>query len=216
MLLIVVLVWAGASSALAAAPVALVEESSVDAVGIFDMLDQGRTIDLGTDGVLVLGYLQSCVHERIEGGLVTVGQEQSEVRKGKIQREKVDCGGGDLMLTAAQSQASGAIVLRSAAKPRSKGRLVHSTRPFLLTRSEGEVVLSRMGNPGDSHRLPAHCQGEGRCGVDLAETDLVLKPGASYRVRSGTKVVVFGVAADAADSTGAPPATILERLVFVR
>ena len=215
-MLFVFIVWANASSVLAA-PVALVEDSSMVAgVGVFDMLDEGRTLDLGSDSVLVLGYLQSCVHERIVGGVVTVGSEQSVVRDGKVHREKVECGGGDLLLTASQKQASGAIVLRSVVKPASKTQVVYSTRPFLLTRVPGEVVVSREDNPIDSHLFPTSCRSEGSCGVDLAETNLALEPGATYRVRLGTKVVTFSVADDVVDSAGVKPATIIERIVFVR
>jgi len=215
-LIMLAVVCANASSVLAATPVALVEDSSGGGVGVFEMLEEGRTIDLGADAVLVLGYLQSCVHERIEGGQVTVGREQSEVLNGKVQRTTVECGGGNLILTAAQSQASGAIVLRGASKPRGEVRQVFSTQPFILTRSPGEIVLSRVGNPADNHRLAASCRGEGRCGVDLAETSLVLKAGASYQVRSGTRVVVFDVADAAVDPAEKKPSSLLERIVFIR
>ena len=215
---VVLVLWAGVSSVLAGTPVAMVEESSngVVGVGVFDMLVEGQTIDLGKDGVLILGYLHSCVHERIEGGLVTVGREQSEVVNGKVMRNRVECGGGNLLLTLAQSQASGAIALRAAQKPCGKAGLIHSTRPFILTRSSEEIVLSRLGNPADNHRLSARCRGEGRCGVDLAETDLALKPGASYRVRSGTQVVVFTIADDVVDFPGKEPVSFLGRIVFIR
>ena len=207
------------SAAMAAQPVALVEEShgAVVGVGDFDMLTEGQSFDLGKDAILVLGYLQSCIHERIEGGLVTVGREQSEVRNGgKVRREQVECGGGSLLLSSAQAQASGGIVLRKAVKSHGTARVVHSTRPFFLTRSPQDIVLTREGNPGESHRLPSHCRSEGRCGVDLAETALSLQPGASYQVRSGSAVVLFSIADDAVESATQPPATLLERIVFIR
>ena len=213
--LVVASVFVNALSVMAAAPVAMVEDSSGGAVGVgaFDMLDEGRQISLGADGVLVLGYLQSCVHERIEGGQVMVGREQSVVHDGKVHREKVECSGENLILTAAQKQASGAIVMRGLSKPAGKMPLVHNVRPFIFTSSSGDIVLSRAGNPGDRHSFSAQCQSEGRCGVDLVETDLSLEPGATYQVRLGSKVVTFSVAADAVD---VKPATLLGRIVFVR
>jgi len=53
--------------------VAIVEEIEADrSKAVFmDLLGTGHTIELGTKGRLVLGYLNSCLREVIDGGTVT-------------------------------------------------------------------------------------------------------------------------------------------------
>ena len=63
-------------------------------------------------GVLVIGYLESCLREVINGGTVTIGQEQSKVVGGSIEREIVECDGGNIRLTKEQAGKSGAQVFR--------------------------------------------------------------------------------------------------------
>ena len=72
------LAWAGSV-------VAIVEEIEADRadVAFMDYLGTGRTIVLGKQGRLVLGYLKSCLREVITGGTVTVGVEKSVVKGGK-------------------------------------------------------------------------------------------------------------------------------------
>src|SRR5713226_8968155 len=72
---------AGSYSALGQVPVALVEEvvaphADVEAM---EYLIAGRVIHLMSNETLVLGYFQSCWRERITGGTVTVGTDQSAV-----------------------------------------------------------------------------------------------------------------------------------------
>ena len=76
--------------------VAIVEEIEADrSKAVFmDLLGTGHTIELGTKGRLVLGYLNSCLREVIDGGTVTIGREKSTVKGGKIKRERVECDGG--------------------------------------------------------------------------------------------------------------------------
>ena len=84
--------------ALAQAPVALVEDVRGNTVGVefMDYVSAGKVIKLRPQDSIVLGYLTSCWHETITGGIVTVGSEQSDVQGGKVARRKVKCDGGEL------------------------------------------------------------------------------------------------------------------------
>jgi hypothetical protein len=81
------------SAASAASPVALIEELSGSSAGleVMDYLEAGHTIRLRARETLVLTYLYSCTRERITGGTVTVGTQQSEVLSGKVERTKIPC-----------------------------------------------------------------------------------------------------------------------------
>jgi len=91
--------------ALAQTPVALVEDVRGNPAGIeiMDYVATGKVIKLSSRDSIVLGYLTSCWHETITGGIVTVGSEQSDVQGGKVARRKVKCDGGRVALTAGQA-----------------------------------------------------------------------------------------------------------------
>jgi hypothetical protein len=92
-----VLVFAAAvlatSAASAGSSVAVVEELSGNpaAIEVMDYLETGQIIRLGAQETLVLSYLNSCMREKITGGTVTVGTQQSEVLSGKVERTKIPC-----------------------------------------------------------------------------------------------------------------------------
>src|SRR5271166_716973 len=95
-------------------PTALVEDvksASAD-IEFMDYVGTGQVIKLDPDDVLVLSYLRSCEHETITGGTVHVGSSKSDVEGGKIIRAKVPCNGGNMQLSAAQANASGASSFR--------------------------------------------------------------------------------------------------------
>lgn len=75
----------------------------------------GQTIGLGKEGSIILGYLRSCVQEKITGGVVTINQTRSSVQNGRTTCERVECDGGKIMLTAEQARKSGVLIFR---KPR--------------------------------------------------------------------------------------------------
>ncbi len=78
--------WIG--SAGAQTPVAVVEDVTGNPAGIefMDYVSAGKVIRLGPKDAVVLGYMKSCWRETITGGTVTVGEEQSTVVDGRIQR----------------------------------------------------------------------------------------------------------------------------------
>ena len=95
-------------------PTALVEDvksASAD-VEFMDYVGTGQVIKLEPGDVLVLSYLRSCEHETITGGTVRVGPSMSEVAGGKITRSKVPCNGGNMKVSSAQANASGASSFR--------------------------------------------------------------------------------------------------------
>ena len=104
----------GSQTARAGGPVAIVEEVSgtVGGIELLQYVDSGRAIKLGATGMVVLGYLNSCVRETIKGGSVTVGREKSTVLGGKVSRERVECDGGNMRLTPEQRSKSSVVVFR--------------------------------------------------------------------------------------------------------
>ena len=202
------------SPAHAAGPVAVVEDVSAPGVdlGLMDFLDQGLTIDLGAAGVLVIGYLESCLREVINGGTVTIGQEQSKVVGGSIEREIVECDGGNIRLTKEQAGKSGAQVFRkkraSEDMPEAELR-VFSLNPFfnvarLGTRAGDELIIERLDRPGD----PLGIRFSGPR-IDLAKHGVTLKRGGLYRASIGSESLVFRIDRFAADG----PAPLLSRLI---
>jgi hypothetical protein len=94
---------------------ALVEDVSSGAAGVEPMeyVEPGQVIRLGPQDVIVLSYLYSCVREKIEGGVITVGRELSDVSSGKVERNTSTCDTGRMQLTAEIATQSAGAVFRS-------------------------------------------------------------------------------------------------------
>lgn len=165
-----------------------------------DYVNPGEIIDLGTDGTLILGYLASCQRERIEGGKVTVGKEQSTVAGGTVKRLKVACDGGALQLTAAQSQQSLAIVFRdfdpskSANLPKPQV-VLYSTSPVVSVGTAGALHIRRI----DSSEAPVDIVMD-RGTVDLAPLGIFLTPGGLYQAKAVGRGVTFKIDLGASNS----------------
>ena len=88
-----ILVCAGAPSASAEAPVAIVEDvkGQVNGLEAMDYLTKGRIIRLAPDETVIIGYLESCVREAIRGGTIEIGETESKVESGFVERDKVEC-----------------------------------------------------------------------------------------------------------------------------
>ena len=192
-----------------AGPVAIVEEINSPGAGIqfMDYVDQGQVIRLGAKGELILGYLPSCLRETIRGGTVTIGSRESTILGGRVTRERVECDGGNMQLTPAQRGKSGVMVFRKAlrrAKP-NPAYTIYGTAPVVLVPPGAtEIVIERLDLPAEVLRFKT----SGKI-VDLAKLGKMLKPRGLYRVRSGTKNVVFRV--DAYARPGAEP--LIGRLI---
>lgn len=197
----------------ASAPVAIVEEvqSSKAGVGIMDFLVAGQTIELGKGESMTIGYLNSCRRERIKGGKITIGAEQSQVSNGQVMREDVECDGGSANLSGQVAAKSGALAFRSA--PANVGLnapkvTIYGTSPMIVLPSSGQhIVIESISGSPDRHELTV--QGTY---VDLNDHNISLAPNTIYRVEAGDKSLVFKVDMDA-ESGKAP---IISRLVRVQ
>ncbi len=197
-----------------AAPAAIVEEISGNAANIqfMDFLSPGKSFDLGTEGTAVLGYMKSCLKETITGGKVTVGAQQSQVSGGIVKRLRVECDGGQMLLTSEQAGKSAVTVFRKAPGGR-KSKLpkadltLYSTTPILsLSVKASSVQLVRL----DRKSAPQSIAVSGKV-TDLAGKNVDLAPGGLYRVSAGKKELVFKVDPLAE----AKSASILQRLIHL-
>ena len=197
---------------LAAGPAAIVEEVDAPGAGVafMDYVEPGRVILLGANGMVTLGYLRSCLREIITGGTVTVGSEQSKLAGGKMVRERVECDGGKLQLTAEQARKSTVMVFREApapgggAMPQPAFKIYGSSPVIKLRGGAGEVVIERLDRP--SRVLKIDVAGKF---VDLSAEGKSLEPGGLYRARAGERTIVFKVDAFARPGKG----PIIGRLV---
>lgn len=169
-------------------PVAIVEELDVEGSGLqfMDYVEEGRVIDLGTDGSVTLGYLASCLTETIRGGRVVVGRKKSTVENSEVKRQRAPCDGGAIRLSAAEADKSGVIVFR---KPPGPQMTLYGTSPFISSpTARGAIVIERIDVPGERHDLTL------RDGfLDLANSATELSRGGIYRATAGDTELVFEI-----------------------
>ncbi len=185
-------------------PVAIVEEASADApVRIFSYLSQGQIINLGPKAELLIGFLRSCVQERVRGGVVKIGADRSHVTNGQRSAKPLDCGGA-AKLSRAESERGAALVMRKPPVPAPKIRLT-STTPLIAPRHPASSVrLTRLDRRETAMKLAL------RSGVaDLAAMGVTLRRGGTYRVKAGAASTVVKIAPDAQAGGG----SILVRLL---
>ena len=224
----------GATAALAQDPAAIVEDASqsVTQVQFMDYLPAGRVVRLESGQELTLGYIRSCWREVIRGGVVTVGAEQSVVAGGQVRRQKVECDGGRMRLTAEQAGQSGVMVFRRPPLPPAgagpaeaalKPRLtLHGRSPLVEMQGGGRLVIERLDRPGERQEIdvaPAPGQsGPGQtppgqaqraAHYDFARAGRALEAGGLYRASAPLGEIVFRV--DPAAPAGATP--IIGRLL---
>jgi hypothetical protein len=202
--------------AAAKAQVALVEDVNSKSAGVqsMDYLATGKQIRLGKQDTLVLSYLQSCWRETIAGGTVTVGAEQSNVQGGTVDRQKVDCDGDRLILTAQQTSQSAGMLVRGLmpSKPTvpEADITLFGTSPLIEIKDGGTIIIERLDQPGSRETIDASKKQLAKGAFyDFARTGKTLAPGGVYRASSGTRKVVFKI--DPGAKPGASP--ILGRLL---
>jgi hypothetical protein len=183
-------------------PSAVVEDVNAAASGVrmMDFVEAGRTIELGKEGQLVLGYLGSCQKETISGGTVVVGTGESKVTGGKVVREKVECDGGQLALSTSQAGKSGVFVMRNppGVQKAPPAYRIFSAAPVVALSAEAATIsFVRVDRPSPAITVKA----SGRT-VDLATQGISLEPGATYRAEAGGRSVVFSVSTFAAKTPG--------------
>ncbi len=170
----------GLNGANAGEPVAIVEALTAEGIGLrfMDYVEEGQIIELGPGGTITLGYLASCRQEQIRGGRIVVGRDQSRVENGEVRRQRVDCDGGALKLSAAEADKSGVMVFRR--PPKRRLTLYGASPVVLLSRAGGSVTIERLDKAG----APLSLSIEGRF-VDFAESGTTLVPGGIYRATLG-------------------------------
>ena len=185
--------------------VAIVEAGGAASAGLteFSVLNLGTEFKLAPGETITIGYLSSCISETITGGVVLVGDKQSQVTGGKVELEEGgQCGEPRLSLSAAESQQSATIAMRGPGV-----RHVFTQTPLLLG-NEGEKLSLKIVSVEDGKAVGTFQSEIGR--IDLAAEKLELKPGKTYLIQVGDTEIKLEVDA-AAKSGGAPR----ERAVIV-
>ena len=178
----------GLNAASAGEPVAIVEDLAAEGTGLrfMDYVEEGRVIDLGPSGTITLGFLASCRLERIRGGRIVVGREQSTVENGEVRHERVDCDGGAINLSASEADKSGVMVFR---RPPKRRLTLYGVSPaVVLSGAGGSVTIERLDKAGTRLTLTV----EGRF-VDLAGSGTALVPGGIYRATVGDVALEFQI-----------------------
>jgi hypothetical protein len=186
----------------AAEPVALIETVIGTPPGIqsMDYLSAGQVIELDAGSGVVVDYLRSCLREKITGGTVTIGTEQSAVSGGHVEREQVRCD-GTLRPTLDQARASAGGVFR--VPPTSNTvieRRLYSTIPIIDLYGTNRLVIERL----DRVEAPLDLiVSEDRLVrerfYDMAADRRALSAGGVYRITVGHRSVVFQIDRTATD-----------------
>jgi hypothetical protein len=198
------------------AQVALVEDVDSKSAGVqsMDYVASGKQIRLGNQDTLVLSYLKSCWRETIVGGTVTVGAEQSDVQGGQVERQKVDCDGDQLILTAQLASQSAGMVVRGLVASKSAELApeitLFGTSPLVEIKGGGVLFIERLDQPGERDKIEvSNKQLMKGAFYDFARANKALVPGGVYRASTGTRRIVFKI--DPGAKPGASP--ILGRLL---
>jgi hypothetical protein len=145
------------------------------------------------------------------------GSEQSDVQSGKVERRKVDCDGGKLMLTAQQAGQSAGMIVRDL-KPRPQSPVepqltIYGLSPIIELKGGGALLIERLDQPGERYEVALAAPHLMRGAFyDLARNGTVLTPGGTYRASAGTRQMIFKV--DASAKPGATP--IVSRLLRIQ
>jgi hypothetical protein len=210
--------FALSATAAAQVPVAIIEDirGKVDGVEFMDYVAPGKVIKLGPNAVLVLGYLKSCWHEKITGGTVVIGAEQSLVHLGNVQRVKVDCDAGTIQLSRREENQSAATVFRSlkpdqsAATPPAPLQTVYGLSPVVEVNGGGVLVIERTDAAGERYALPlkGNALVRGKF-YDFAKAKKSLTAGGTYTATLGSRRATFKIDSHAA--SGSSP--VIGRLI---
>jgi hypothetical protein len=178
-------------------------------VRAFDILSEGMVITLKRGETLSLGYMNSCAHEEISGGKVTVGATESKVEGGNLTRTIVRCNGSVDPDSAAGANEAAVVAIRGAGSGDAPVRVVDSLQPvFVLDQgampADASLVIQRIGRSEPPIRVSLF----GRI-LDLKQTGMKLAQGGVYSATCGDRTVVFKVA----DNAGVAPVVTLQRVV---
>lgn len=157
----------------------------------FDELKPGDQIALGADGGAVIGYLDSCVRETIQGGTVTIAPGQSKVEGGTVQRETVACEATQLVLSEEEAGKSATVAFRGPPWEDDLRQIVPSPSPLVLAPGK-QLAIRRLDGEEPAMSLPLK---DGK--VDLAARNIALTPGGFYELTAGQKQTVIKIDPDA-------------------
>lgn len=187
-------------------PSALVEDitSDRDDVQIFDYLEPGQVIELGSSETITIGYLLSCVQETITGGKVTIGEDESNVVGGSRETEDVDCDGGPVVAQVGAEQEAGAATFRNVDDAEAQ-RLLFGTSPLVrLSAPASELIVQRVDQDEDVRKVSAN-----GLVVDMEKAGVQLTPGGMYRLKAGDREIVFKISRLAEGPGASPVARLL-------
>ena len=175
------------------AAVAILEEISGASGqhGAFDELKAGDRIDLGASGSAIIGYLDSCVRETIQGGTVTIAAGQSKVEGGQVSRETVACEATQLVLSEEEAGKSATVAFRGPPWEDDLRQVVPSLSPLVLAPGK-QLAIKRLDGEEPAISLPLK---DGK--VDLAAQNVTLTPGGFYELTAGKKQTVIKIDPDA-------------------
>lgn len=208
--------------ALAQTPVALVEDVKGPVAGleVMDYLMAGQTFRLGPDETVVIDYLNSCVHEKIQGGTVKIGVKQSEVESGAVEREHVDCDAGKMMTTSRQAVDNAGYIFRESKEAHERLPKIsrapdpeftlYGLSPLIELDGSGPLVIGRLDQKGEYYDLDINQDKLlHRRFLDLAADGKSLTAGGIYGARWKKRLTVFRI--DQAALPGQAP--VLGRLL---
>jgi hypothetical protein len=185
--------------AFAQGPVAIVErvQSKTAGVELMDYVSPGRIIRLQPGDSLVLGYLASCWQESIVGGTVTIGAQQSSVTQGEVDRARVPCDGGQMRLSPAEANKSGALSFRAPHKDRKNPSsdpaiTIYGRSPVFELSRPGVLRIERLDQKSAAIEVTANKLVQGAF-FDLASTNHILEAGGLYRVTHSGQQILFQV-----------------------
>ena len=180
-------------------------------VRAFDLLAEGTVIELKAGEKLVLGYMDSCAHEEITGGRITIGAAESAVEGGEVKRTVTPCNGSVDPDSAAGSNEAAVVAIRGAGSATKIDgmRVVPSVQPVFVMEdgeipSDPSLIIQRL----DRQESPIRVSLFGRT-LDLRQTGMKLTPGGIYSATCGDRKVPFKIA----DNAGVAPVVTLQRVV---
>jgi hypothetical protein len=205
------LVFAFAPASEAQGPSAIVESIAPprEDVRAFDLLAEGTVIELGPSEILALGYLNSCAHEEIAGGRVTIGVVESVVEGGEVKRAILPCGTSVDSDSIEGANEAAVVAIRSLGDNSDpKVRVVPSLQPvFILSDgapADPSLVIQRLDRPESPIRVSLF-----GAALDLRQTGMKLTPGGIYSAACGGRTMAFKIA----DNAGVAPVAMLQRVV---
>jgi hypothetical protein len=187
-----------AGSAIAQAPVAVVEEVQGNVTGaeFMDYVAPGKVIKLGSGASVVLGYMKSCRRETITGvGTVIVGADESMVHLAEVNAARTECDPAQSHATARETSDVAATVVRSLVKGAapSPQLTLYGASPLVEARGRGTLVFDRLDQKAE--RLQFDLTGNQLKGrfYDLAGTSRSLAPGGTYAATFASRRIEFRV-----------------------